>query len=495
MKICLISLDERPANTRYPRLLAEIADIELILPPPDMLSNYRESARSDVLIEWLQLQVADCDTLIVNCEMLGYGGLIASRITNESTAIVVSRLDILRTIKTRNPRLRIFGFSVITRIPNYNSAIEEPDYWGEYGSDLNQLSQALDRMEQGEDLFETINDLNARLPAEIVQDFLNRRLRNHTVNLNILQLASEGIFDLLVISSDDTSPYGLGSSEKRWLQRWCQRLNLDERVLLYPGADEVGSILVARAVNQQHGHAPTFQIDYAVPGGEEITAAFEDSAVKITLERQITAAGATIQDEDADIVLMVNTPRSPTHGWGIPYSVDEQRERIPHLEVAITRLSALLATGRVAAVADVAHANGADVEFVERLHSAGLLNQLLSYGAWNTAGNTIGTTVAQASLAWQDKNAANNQRRFFAHRLIEDWLYMANVRQQASSWLESETGQREPSVDRVSLTAMWIEQRLSEAILPLDLGFRIVPGSLQLPWRRTFEIDFDLEPL
>lgn len=495
MKICFIPLDERPANTRYPRMLAAIAGVELILPPDDLLSRYRVAAPSDKLLGWLTEQAASCDMLIVNCELLGYGGLIASRISSETAAQVIGRLDVLRMLKARHPQLRIFGFSVITRIPGYNSATEEPEYWGLHGADLSRLSQLLDRIEQGEDRGAELAALQRSLPAAHVSDFLNRRLRNHTVNLNVLQLASDGIFDLLVISSDDTSPYGLGSSEKRWLQRWCQRLDLGERVLLYPGADEVGSILVTRAINQQRGKAPTFLLDYAVPGGERITAAFEDSPVSVTLERQIAAAGASIQTQHADILLMVNPPRSSEHSWVIPYSEQEQHERIPHLQAAVSRLAAWLKAGGSAAVADVAHSNGADLQFVERLHAAGLLHQLSAYGAWNTAGNTIGTTIAQACLAWHADASAANQRRFLAHRLIEDWLYMADVRQQASSWLESVTGEREPALENVQRTAAWIEQRLSQAVTALDTGYRITAGSLRLPWNRTFEIDFDLEPV
>lgn len=495
MKICFLPLDERPANTRYPRMLAQIAGVEITLPPAELLSDYRNAAPCDELLAWLTQQAAASDMLIVNCELLGYGGLIASRISSESAAVVVQRLEVLRTLKARHKRLRIFGFSVITRIPGYNSATEEPDYWEQHGADLHLLSQLMDRSEQGEDCDYELKELRNSLPAKHVDDFLKRRLRNHSVNLHVLQLAVDGIFDLLVISSDDTSPYGLGSSEKRWLQSWCERLDISDRVLMYPGADEVGSILVARAINQKRRTAPSFQLDFAVMGGEGITAAFEDSPVSVTLERQIAAAGASIQLVDADILLMVNPPRSSTHSWVIPYSTAEQKVRIPLLQAAIKRLAEWIGAGGTAAVADVAHSNGADPEWVNRLQDAGLLQQLIAYGAWNTAGNTIGTTVAQACIAWHDDASAEAQRRFLAHRLIEDWVYMADVRQQASAWLEASTGQREPAPDNVQQTATWIENRLSAAIEPLQLGYRIVPGSLRLPWKRTFEIDFDLEPV
>jgi hypothetical protein len=492
VKICLIPLDERPVNTRYPSLLAEIHGAEPILPPESILSNYRLPAKSDELLDWLKIYAPQCDVLIAGCETLGYGGLITSRTSDESAVTILNRLESLRQLRADHPSLRIFGFNIITRIPHYNNAVEEPEYWAHYGIKLNQLSQLMDRASQGERVGDALAEVRKQIPETHVSDFLKRRLRNHTVTLGLMGLAADKVFDLLVISSDDTSPYGLNSSEKRWLAEWSTRLNLGGQLLMYPGADEVGSILVARAINQQAGYAPTFRVEYAIPGGEDIRAAFEDSAVRITVERQILAADATIVSDHADILLLVNPPRSPDHGWPIPYTEDELQNRVPHLQAAAQRLAEWIAAGRSAAVADVAHSNGADNVFVDLLREAGLLNKLDSYSAWNTAGNSIGTTVAQACIAWHGGRHTLNQKRFLAHRLIEDWVYMGRVRNQATDWLQAETGQHEPtSPQTVEATARWIEQHLAQAAL--ETGFQIVPGSLRLPWQRTFEIDFELE--
>lgn len=495
MKIGLIPLDERPVNTRYPRLLGEIAGTEVLLPPDNILSAYRLPANCDALIDWLNIHAPDCNVLIAGCETLGYGGLIPSRTSAESVSVVLYRLETLRSLKIRQPSLRMFGFNVITRIPHYNSAVEEPDYWAEHGMNLHRLSALMDRAGQGEAVGEALAALRSQIPEAYVSDFLKRRLRNHTVTLGILGLAAEGVFDLLVISSDDTSLYGLNSSEKRWIAEWGNRLNMGKRLLMYPGADEVGGILVARAVNQQAGRAPTFRVDYAVPGGENIRAAFEDSAVRITVERQIHAAGATIQPDNADILLFVNPPRSPDHQWPLPYSEKELETRVPHLQAAVKHLAEWIESGRSAAIADVAHSNGADTVFVDLLRDAGLLTKLDAYSAWNTAGNSLGTTIAQACIAWHGGRNTINQKRFLAHRLIEDWAYMGVVRDQATAWLAAETGKREPAPEQVTATAQWIEQHLAEVAAQLNTGFRIVPGSLRLPWQRTFEIDFELEAL
>jgi hypothetical protein len=174
--------------------------------------------------------------------------------------------------------------------------------------------------------------------------------------------------------------------------------------------------------------------------------------------------------------------------------------RFPHFEAAAERLAAWMRSGKPAAVADVAHANGADGGWISLLERGGVsIDQLSAYSAWNTAGNAIGTAVAQACMVWQTGTDSTAQKRFLAHRIFEDYGYQAVVRDAAAHWLVERTGQREPTPDRLDETARWIERQLSEWLTDfapiIKIGFRIVPGSVRLPWGRLFEIDFDLEPV
>lgn len=494
MKIGLIPLDERPVNTRYPRMLAACAGADLVLPPSEVLSQFREPADSAALLDWLEAEGSRCDVLIVSCETLGYGGLITSRISHETAGAIAARLDRLRDLKTRRPAQVIYGFNLITRISRANDATEEPTYWAEHGAKLYRYSQLLDMSGQELEVKTELEALQADLPQAFRDDFIHRRLRNHTVNLQVLGLVADGVIDRLTLSSDDTSTYGLGSREKRGLTAWAGLLGLGDRLLLYPGADEVGSVLVARAILDRNERKPRFQVDYAVPGGEAITAAFEDSAVRITVERQITAAGGQMVDRDGDIYLLVNPPRSSTADWPQPYTEVEQATRLPHLQAAAKRLQLAIERGQVIALADVAQANGADTILMELLRERGLLPGLHAYGAWNTAANTIGTTVAHACIAWQAGQDSLANCQFRAHHLIEDWLYQGGVRQEAYTWLLGQIGTDRIPPGRLEETAQWIETHLGRAATTLGTGFQIVPGSLRLPWKRLFEIDFDLEP-
>ncbi len=100
MNIGLIPLDKRPVNTRYPAMIAEIAEAHIVLPPAEILSAWRRPADSAALAEWLQGMVPTLDGLIVSCEMFGYGSLIAARTSHEPGSAIlageISRAELAR---------------------------------------------------------------------------------------------------------------------------------------------------------------------------------------------------------------------------------------------------------------------------------------------------------------------------------------------------------------------------------------------------------------
>ena len=502
--IGLLPLDERPVNTRYPAMIAAIAGAELRMPPASALSARRKPADCAALGAWLVANAPELDGLIVSLELLGYGGLIASRISHEPSAVILGHLEVLRIIRRRHPQLPIYAFSVISRVSNANDAVEEPDYWAAYGERLYGYSQLLDRQQQGQAVGDELARLEAALPAEHRRDFLARRLRNHGVNLAALHMLAEGCFDLLVLSSDDTSPYGLPARERRWLAEWAGLLEQGDRspcLLMYPGADEVGCALVARLLNQRAGLTPSIAVSYAPPEAAANLAAYEDQPVQQTVERQIVAVGGQLAKGDAEIWLGVNAPLARRSEWQPAHAEAERAERLPALAALVAKARQGQASGQLVAIADVAYPNGADPALIELLLAEIDLPALAAYGAWNTAGNTIGTALAQASAAQLISSAAGRtaQEIFLLHRFVEDWGYQQLVRAELRAWLHASYGTAEPeSAAALELTLARIEAELNTLItrLPGFAGrYRLTPGSVSLPWGRTFEVDFMLEPL
>ncbi|MEL6407660.1 MAG: DUF4127 family protein [Chloroflexota bacterium] len=499
MKIALIPLDERPVNTRYPRMIADIAGIDFVMPPLDLLSKRRDPNPYDALLTWLEDTAPQLDVLIVSIEQFVFGGLIASRITNAPTTQLMTRLDRLIAISEQYPAMYMFAFSVITRISNANNNIEEPLYWDTQGINLYRYSQLMHKQQIGQDVQALLDTVKAKIPSEHIHDFTFRRLRNHQMNLQLLEQFGHDRFDLLVISSDDTSEYGYGSQEKAWLQTWVQRLYADDdRLLMYPGADEIGCVLLMRAVLD--GASPQFYIHYAIDEDKERVAPYEDGAIRITVERQIKALGGIIADNinTADFIVAVNPPSRIGQEYDpeAQFFAEEHQRRQPYIEQFVQDIHGWLASEKRVIICDVAYPNGSDPMLIEQLLTQTKLHQLASYGAWNTAGNTIGVALAQgiasARAVTDEQHIA--QQTFLLHRFLEDWGYQHLVREEVRDWLEAQTGRRDPLPNEIDMLKHEIQQRLDNLLTQLSpLSDDYTISRIHLPWQRTFEVDFDLE--
>jgi hypothetical protein len=333
------------------------------------------------------------------------------------------------------------------------------------------------------------------------------------VNLALLDLVARKRLSFLLLTSDDTSTFGLPSREKAWLEGWQHLLGEDvqSRVLLHPGADEVGSALVARLVCEQAGIAPRVFPVYSNPGGEQIVAPYEDRAVRLTVEGQIHACGGVVvnNEAEADIILGVFTPSPRRTEFRADFAQAERNEREPSYRAFLATLGAMQQMGKPVALADVAYPNGADPLAMELLLSDLCplrAADLVAWGAWNTAGNTLGVVVAQAFCALQavgDPARLQANRTFLAHRFLEDWGYQTVVRREARLFNERTFGKRDPdpqNAEQVQATCGAVEEGLTRAFATLQqygigADLMLVAGSTRLPWRRTFEVDFDLQPV
>ncbi len=507
LRIALVPLDERPVNTRYPQMLGAIGGAEVLLPPAEMRGLQRVPADADAVAVWLGDTANTADAAIVSCEYLGFGNLIASRISQDSAAEVLARLRLLAEI---NPTCPVHAFSLITRVSNADDAVEEPEYWAEWGTTFYRYARLSHQAERGElaDL-SALAELEQRLPQALKADWLVRRLRNHTVNLGLLDLAARGAVTSLRLTSDDTSLYGFPSRERAWLSGWPALIGpaLSERVLMHPGADEVGSALLAKLLMEHAEKTPRVYVVYSHAGGEELVAPYEDRPVRETVEGQIRACGGTLAESvlDCDLVLGVATPVPGRSVWQPEYLADDRESRLAEYLGFLAALADAQAQDVPTALADVAYPNGSDPLLMPLLLEPAPLNlaRLAAYGAWNTAGNTLGVVVAQAfcaGLVGEDAGRADAQQKFLTHRFLEDWAYQAVVRREARVEAERLWGRREPdanSPEEQAQLCAFIEARLNEHLQLLQVhgvgvSLQIAPGSVRLPWQRTFEVDFDL---
>lgn len=506
--LAFLPLDERPVNVGLPAGIAAIAGATLVLPPDELLPELRQPGNAEALGSWLEAIAPTTDAVIASLDMLCYGGLIAARTTADTTLNALDRLDVLRRLHAAYPAMPLCAVSLVMRASNSYNPQEEPDYWAQHGMELHKLGALHHR-----DLLETLGatfdgnaealaSLRAVLPGEIIADFERRRLRNHHVNLEAIALASEGVIDPLLITADDTAEHSAGSAEQIWLRQWTNILPTAGEVLMYPGADEVAAVLVARQLGARFGVTPRFTIECADPPGMQRVAKYENSPMREAVDRQIRASGSAIVDDTAATALVVHAPdpRRRDHcgmviqksgtGHDGSESIFEADDAVEATKTA-DLIAQLLSANRYVALADLRYSNGADPLLIEELHRRGILLDLVAYGGWNTAGNALGSVVA-AAAAIQIGRAAGTldptaARRVLLHRLIEDFAYMTDARRPLNAGVYTFPDRAEEAAAERSIGA-GLDGTLKRLTGRDDLGITDV----RFPWHRSFEVDFTI---
>ncbi|HYF95343.1 MAG TPA: DUF4127 family protein [Symbiobacteriaceae bacterium] len=520
IRIALIPLDERPCNLMWPADLAAVAGIEVVTPPRECLGHFRTAANVQGLSDWLESIAGSTAGCVVALNTLGYGGLIASRITDDPPEAVLDRLHLFRRLRAAYPNWPVFAFNVLMRVSHSNSAAEEPEYWERYGLMISQFSRLQHKVALGKaDDEESAEErrLRAAIPAAILGDYLGRRRRNQAVALTTVDWLSEGVFDALYLTQDDTYPFGFAAQEQAELRLRIANRGVAGRALIYPGADEVGMVQMSLAARRiLKAPAPAFFARYGSTGGPLLIPKYEDRPLHELVKAHVAAAGGCLADTpaDADVVLCLNTPGTAQGDLYAPGCgpMDEPRvddcNRNP-LELA-RAAAAHAEKGRLVAVADVAYANGGDNLFMSLLHQELPPHRLAAYAAWNTAGNTIGTAVSHAAmlsiarrvhgdLLSRDQAAAHLS--FLFRRLVDDWAYECCIRAEVGEQLGygdgAESGELAQAVTaRLNGFAREYFDQYWRAVV-VD-GYKVQGlklGAVRLPWGRIFEIDWaaDLE--
>ena len=99
-KLMYISLDERPCNYNYAGfMLKDNSDVRLIQPPLSVLGNKKQPANYELLSKYILENIDDCYGLIISIDMLLYGGIVPSRLHNNTQEELLERLNLIRRIK------------------------------------------------------------------------------------------------------------------------------------------------------------------------------------------------------------------------------------------------------------------------------------------------------------------------------------------------------------------------------------------------------------
>jgi Protein of unknown function (DUF4127) len=495
--VLLLPCDTRPPTLEYPHQLARAAGLEMRSPPLEMLNDLNVPGDTKAIAAWLLEQAAWADVAIITIETLCLGGMIPARRVTDSLEEALARLELLRELKRINPNLRILAYGVIVRVAHDNDPLEEKPYYGDWGKQLRLVSEWTDRVDRGSEPT-TLEEARDAVPKEILEDWLGTRERNHALHQRALELLADGTLEHLCLTLDDTTPYGLAARDRRRLEARIDALQVWDRADVYPGADEVAAMLLARAIVNSSGRKPKVFVRYPSTQSEQAVMLYEDRLLGELVKAHLRAAGCVpaSRPNTADLIFAVNAPAIKQAHRQPNFEVVDTANR--HLPEFIERIRDDLQAQRPVVIADVAYANGAEDRLVQMILNRIDVTKLAGFGAWNTAGNTLGGAIASGVIALECQNPLALCEANFS-RFVDDWLYQGRVRGEVREALENPSpfdlgqlrGRAETEIaTRITPSARELFETHFAPNLP---GVTLEWGRPHLSWPRLFTGVFPLE--
>lgn len=490
INIAFIPLDNRPVSYVLPAQIAELnKTVKVFRPPREYVGGLYNISNIDNILSWLEETCDQNNINIIICSLdtIAYGGLVASRRSNDSDELIKGRIEKLKSIllaeKNKN-NTKIYAFSSIMRISNNNCNEEEKTYWNKYGELIFRYSYMAHQKVLGVKVDEDeLGSAKYAIPSKILDDYMNTRERNYTINVSYLDWVSENILDFLVFSQDDTAEYGVNVMESASMGAEIKSKSLDSKVKVETGTDEIPTDLTVKSIVDLLDEKVSIAPVLSTKNGNNIISRYENRPIYQSIIGQSLLCGVVLSDDfdNADIELLVHTPESKQNDHSMKI-YDE-----PESKDAVTRcMNFINKSNKPVILVDIAYANGADNALVsELIKDNQKLSKLYAYAGWNTTGNALGSAISMGVSRFLAEKTGNfdteNFKKLLTTRFADDWAYQSIVRQK----LKESINDRDLGL---------LSDKLKPFIedLAAKLGLNIDKVDLLFPWNRSFEVEITL---
>lgn len=510
--ILLVPLDSRPVCSTMVQKLGRIVGLNVIVPPKELLDNYRHPANRKKLYEWLNNNISHYQKAIISADILLHGSLLQSRQTTVTPKEQQKFLQGLQKLRQENGmHTAIDIFSIIPRLLVSDELL--PDRW--YQFHLMRYSQLLDMTEINNDPYMTkeLLEYQNKIPNNILAKYLALFKNSHQFNLALLEAArkqqSQVPFNI-IIGQDDASPFGLPHRNALQLQKFMQHEKLQHHTSITYGADEIASLLLTRYYLQQQKWQPKVYLQFATPNTEFMHMPYMAVSTGAAIRNQLQFVGAAITDDyqAADVILYIHCG-------------DEKH--LPQKQ-QVQAISNILAQNKRLALVDLsANFNAEEMLLPYLLDEKVPVNHLCAYAGWNTFSNSSGTAIAQSLLftgrLYELQKAKSEPQQiaalyaqnlqFTIERMVEDYYYQKKLHPQLRPYLESfGITPTDLMPDAKEQTEFSLQKKISLYscyLLHSNLGrtpfyedkhnayyLRDLAIGVRLPWNRIFEVSLNV---
>lgn len=446
--VAVLPLDNRPCNTVESQLLAQSAGKRMLL-PPDRAPDYGKPASREAYWHWLDRITADAYIIYTNG--LLNGGLMASRHLDTYSDMDAFLQRMETWLRDRSDK-SITLVTVLPRMaPSQFDAVTSP------------YSQDLVRWGADYDLAASKNAVRPQppegIPAAVSQRYADLYAQNLALCEALVAFEEEGLCDAYLVALDDNAVHCMSRTVLR-------DLGTLPKEPIVNGADELTAMLVTR----QPTHVP-LALHYTDPLLASSIPEYEGQSLMDTVQEKCAFMGFEANPDASLHLIIHNTPGKT--------------------ETIETILSEIPNDHRIG-IADVAYTNKGDPLLWPMLSQKP--HNLIAYSGWNTAANSLGTTLA-ACRSYTDHAPERENAAFLNDyvklRLSIDQGYLAHLAPELKSqWYNR--GLIDANGVFTDDTAKEIcTNELNEAFLlwaePLQLPST---SHLYFPWMRTFEAGF-----
>lgn len=491
-KIVLLPLDERPCNYNFPYRLFTHEDIDIIR--PENLGHKKEPADVRKVAQFLKEECKDADGLVLSVDMLLYGGLVPSRIHYRELDQLKEQVAVIKTLKEENPKLIIYAFQVIMRCPDYSSDDEEPDYYEQYGRMIHLAGEVLHKSRLGLCDGGELDHILSHIDCDKLNDYVARRELNRELNYTLIDYVGQGYVDALVIPQDDSAPYGYATIDQEEVRARIDSEGLSERILMYPGTDEVALTLMTRMVNTMKDKKPKIYVKYASEGSKTVIPIYESNTLENTIKYHILSAGCQLTDsyENSDIILAITAPAYKMEESSEQPCLDKGYCADRNLPELIDFIKNRVAEGKIVTIGDNAYGNGGELLLIRLLNQNRLLHRIAGYAGWNTSANTIGTSIAEGVDYYHYGNTKKHMD-FLIERYIEDVGYCsvvrANVTKDLNRYDMNYFNVKEQEGEISKRVKKELERFIQDYLTSISSDILI--KKVWMPWSRMFEVGIE----
>ncbi len=490
-KILYIPIDNRPVCLSQTVDVAEKLGYEILVPPGEFLGNEENYGEPEELWKWLKENAPGANAAVISSDAMIYGSLVGSRKHDLEPGEIMTRAENFKKFREDFPRLPLYVFGTIMRTPrsgSYSSA--EPEYYKDYGGKIFDYTVLCDRAEVGEISHRQklqMRRLKKEIPEEYLEDWLGRRKKNYAANEYFTDLTRSGVFDYFLLGCDDSAIFSQTHMESRHLENYAEGLE-KWKFLVTSGADELGILMLARAINKDLGEMPFISAVYNEGAGADTVPDYCNERIGLSIDAATFAVGGmpVPSPAKADLVLAVNTNiNGKTLNAASVKNTFKMRKDIKKF---MPILKDCLDKNYKVGLVDIAFGNGADNSLMYQVLAEDIQFKFAAYGGWNTATNSsgflIGTGVLTKFMNEDEKNS------LLVTRYLDDWGYQANVRQEIATYFyQMNDENKAEKLAEAEVKGNESILRFARDNLTLPAGRRLENLKLTYPWKRMFEAE------